>query len=140
MWQQILNKISSSHSSVTRLGNLLHFRQLFKACGNNYFAQFCPYFKVIFVKVSKSFNFLVKSILGNFYRYLATFYWSRWSSAKINSVNFDAQKTLLSKFSFWSWCYKTFLQEIQISQKIKKLKKVCSNVRTFTKMWKQFYF
>ena len=26
-------------NSVTRLGNLLHFGQLFKTCGNNYFAQ-----------------------------------------------------------------------------------------------------
>ena len=26
-------------SSVIRLSNLLHFGQLFKACGNNYFAQ-----------------------------------------------------------------------------------------------------
>ena len=26
-------------SSVTRLGDLLHYRQFFKACGNNYFAQ-----------------------------------------------------------------------------------------------------
>ena len=25
-------------TSVTRLGDLLHFGQLFKACGNNYFA------------------------------------------------------------------------------------------------------
>ena len=30
-----------------------------------------------FAKVSKSLNFLVKSFLGNFYRHLATFYWSR---------------------------------------------------------------
>ena len=26
-------------NSVTRLGDLLHFGQLFKACGNNYFAR-----------------------------------------------------------------------------------------------------
>ena len=26
-------------TSVTRLGDLLHFGQLFKTCGNNYFAQ-----------------------------------------------------------------------------------------------------
>ena len=26
-------------TSVTRLGNLLDFGQLFKACGNNYFAR-----------------------------------------------------------------------------------------------------
>ena len=32
----------------------------------------------IFVKVSKSFIFLVKSFLGNFYRRLATLNWSHW--------------------------------------------------------------
>ena len=26
-------------TSATRLGDLLHFGQLFKACGNNYFAR-----------------------------------------------------------------------------------------------------
>ena len=31
-----------------------------------------------FVKVSKSFIFLVKSFLGNFYRHLAIFFWSHW--------------------------------------------------------------
>ena len=62
--------------SVTRLGDLLHFGQLFKACGNNIFPK-SPTLQVIFVKVSKSFIVLVKSFLGNFNRYLATFYWSR---------------------------------------------------------------
>ena len=28
-------------NSVTRLGDLLHFGQLYKACGNNYLAQSC---------------------------------------------------------------------------------------------------
>ena len=32
----------------------------------------------IFVKVSKSVIFLVKSFLGNFYRHLVIFYWSHW--------------------------------------------------------------
>ena len=32
-------------TSVTRLGDLLHFGQLFKACGNNYFAQIVHIFK-----------------------------------------------------------------------------------------------
>ena len=31
-----------------------------------------------FVKVSKSFIFLVNSLLGNFYRHLAIFFWSHW--------------------------------------------------------------
>ena len=32
-------------SSVTRLGDLLHFGQLFKACGNNYFALIAQIFR-----------------------------------------------------------------------------------------------
>ena len=35
---------------------------------------YCSHFKAIFVNVSKSFILLVKSFLGNFYRYLATTY------------------------------------------------------------------
>ena len=31
--------------SVNRLGDLLHFGQLFKACGNNYFAQITLIFR-----------------------------------------------------------------------------------------------
>ena len=53
--------------SVTRLGDFLLFGQPFKAGGNNYFTQ---------GKVSKSFIFLVKSFLVNFYRHLAIFIWS----------------------------------------------------------------
>ena len=44
----------------------------------------CPNLRnseAIFVKVSKSLIFLVKSFLGNFYRHLATFYWSHWTSS-----------------------------------------------------------
>ena len=42
----------------------------------------CPnliHSQVIFVKVSKSLIFLVRSFLGNFYRHLATIYWSHWT-------------------------------------------------------------
>ena len=39
-----LLRLSLSHS-VTRLGDLLLFRQLFKACGNNQFAQFAHIFR-----------------------------------------------------------------------------------------------
>ena len=33
------------HISVTRLGDYLHFWQLFKACGNNNYAQIIPIFR-----------------------------------------------------------------------------------------------
>ena len=39
--------------------------QLFDACGNNYFAQNHPHHQAIFVKLSKSFIFLVKPFLEN---------------------------------------------------------------------------
>ena len=71
--------------SVTRLGDLLDFGQLFKVFGNNWFAQIYH----ILVKVSKSFIFLVKSFLGNFYRHKATFYWSHCTYA---SFKFDHEE------------------------------------------------
>ena len=46
-----------------------------------------PHSEAIFVKVSKSLIFLMKSFLGNFYRHLALFIWSRWSRASIRSID-----------------------------------------------------
>ena len=43
-----------------------------------------PRCKAIFVKVSKPFIFLVKSISDNFYRHLENFYWSHWCKATLN--------------------------------------------------------
>ena len=37
-------------NSVTRLGDLLHFGQLYKACGNSYFAQIAHIFKQIWLR------------------------------------------------------------------------------------------
>ena len=39
-----------------------------------------------------------------------------------------------------SWCYKTFFGGNLYFPKIKKLNKVCSNIQTFTIMWKLSYF
>ena len=60
-------------SSVTRLGDLLHFEQLFKACGNNYFAQIA-HILGNFCKVVKIFNFVSEIILDDCYRHLVIFY------------------------------------------------------------------
>ena len=54
-------------SSVTRLGDLLYFGYLLKACGNNYFAQIAPTFLGIFCKGFKNFHFSSEIFLGNFY-------------------------------------------------------------------------
>ena len=63
-------------TNVTRLGDLLDCGQLFKAFADNLICPNLPHSLAIYVTVSKSFIFLVKSVLGNFYRHLAIFYWS----------------------------------------------------------------
>ena len=45
--------------------------------------------QAIFVKGSKSFIFLVKSYMGNFYRHLAIFIWSHWSLCSWPPVYLD---------------------------------------------------
>ena len=65
-------KLVCPMGSVTRLGDLLHSGKLFKACGNNYFAQIA-HILGNFVKVLKSFIFIVKLFSANFYRHLAIF-------------------------------------------------------------------
>ena len=45
---------------------------------------------VNFVKVSKSFIFLVKSFLGNFYRHLAIFIWSQCELFTIKEMDIRA--------------------------------------------------
>ena len=56
---------------VTRLGNLLHFGQLFKACGINYFEKL-PTSWGNYCKGVKIFHFSGGIILGNFCKHLAT--------------------------------------------------------------------
>ena len=67
-WHFLLNTecLSELVDSVTRLFDLLDFGQQL-ICTN------VPHSKAMFVKVSKSLIFLVKSILGNFHRHLVTF-------------------------------------------------------------------
>ena len=51
---------------------------------------------VNFVKVSKSFIFLVKSFLGNFYRHLAIFIWSQCELFTIKEIDKRAQVVSLN--------------------------------------------
>ena len=64
-------------ASVTRSGNLLDFGHFLKPLAAIYLPK-SPTFLGIFVKVSKSIIFIVKSLLGNFYWHLAIFFWSHW--------------------------------------------------------------
>ena len=51
---------------VTRLGNFLHFGQLLKACGNNYFAQIA-HILGNFCKGVKIFHFSSEIIFGQLF-------------------------------------------------------------------------
>ena len=52
--------------SVTRLGDLLHFGQIFKACGDNYFAQITHILDT-FCKVVEIFHFSSEIIFGQLF-------------------------------------------------------------------------
>ena len=56
--------ISMPEASVTRLVNLLHFGQLFKAGGNNYFAQIAQALLSNFCKSVKIVHFSSEIIFG----------------------------------------------------------------------------
>ena len=58
-------KVFKVTNNDTRLGNFLHFGQLFKACVINYFAQIA-HILGIFSQVSKSFILLVESFWATF--------------------------------------------------------------------------
>ena len=53
-------------ASVTRLDDLFHFGQLFKACGNNYFAQIAHILDN-FCKGFKNFHFSSEIIFGQLF-------------------------------------------------------------------------
>ena len=68
---------------MTRLGDLMHFGQIFKPCGNHYFAQIA-YIFIQFCKGFKNIHFSSEIIFGNFYTHLSTFYcWSHWQQNEV---------------------------------------------------------
>ena len=76
---KILREFHLFLDNVTRLGDLFQFRRIFQSLWQQLFCPNCPYFWAIFIQLSKYLIILVESFLGNFYRYLATVYWSQWS-------------------------------------------------------------
>ena len=73
--------------SVTSLGELLDFGQLFKDVATISLPK-SPTFLGNFCNGAKIFNFFSLIIEGNFYRHLATFYWSHW----LLVINDDKEK------------------------------------------------
>ena len=63
IWSECTSGIHQAIDSVTRLGNLLHFGQLFKASNNNYFAQIA-HILGNFCKGVKVFHFSSEIIFG----------------------------------------------------------------------------
>ena len=61
-----------------QIGCFITLWETFQSLWQQLFCPNWPHVKAISVKVSKSFIFLVKSFLSQFYRHLATFYWLRW--------------------------------------------------------------
>ena len=81
------NRVQSLQTQCDQIGRFIGLLATFQSLWQQLVCPNRPHCQAIFVKVSKSFIFLVKSLLGNFYRHLATFYWSRLlESVKLNST------------------------------------------------------
>ena len=71
-----------------QIGRFIALWATFQSLCNNYFSQIAL-FLTILVKVSKSFIFIFKSFWVNFYRHLATFYWSRCCCCLTSALGHD---------------------------------------------------
>ena len=71
LWMTLISTFSVP-SSVTRLGDLLHFGQLFKASSNNYFAKIAHIFGNFCIGV-KIFQFSSEIIIGQLLETLGNF-------------------------------------------------------------------
>ena len=117
-------------TSVTRLGNLLHFGQLFKASGNNYFAQIV-YILGNYWKGVKIFDFSCEIIFGNFYKHLATFLLLTLIMTTMVAV---VEAKVVSKFFLSSLCraHLEVLETLAIyHQRIHKMVSVASSSTSF---------
>ena len=75
--QKIISReVDGNHHHCDQIGRFIAFWATFQSLWQQLFCPNCPHFQAIFVKVSKSFIFLVKSFLATFYTHLATYYWS----------------------------------------------------------------
>ena len=73
----VMKKFYCSHrASVTRLGDLLDFGQLFKAFVQPFILPKSPTFFSNLCKGVKIFNLSSEIIFGQLYRHFVTFYWS----------------------------------------------------------------
>ena len=82
-------------SSVTRLGELMHFWKLFKRVATIILPKL-PTFLGNLSEGVKIFHFSSESFLGNFYRHLVIFYWSHWYVDKSIIIIFFSLGVLLT--------------------------------------------
>ena len=67
-----------------QIGRFVALWVTFQSLCQQLFCPNRPHFYANFCKVVEIFNFACEIILGNFYRYLATFYWSHWYCSTCN--------------------------------------------------------
>ena len=71
---------NQSHQKCEQIGRFFALLSTIQSWGQQLFYPNLPHCYTIIVKVWKSFIFLLKSFLGDFYTLLAIFIWSHWST------------------------------------------------------------
>ena len=95
-----------------QIGRIIALWAAFKSLWQQLFCPNRVTFLGKFYKGVKIFHFSSEIILGNFLRYLATFYWSHWISPSIYRVN----KSMLRQSNWFPLC-----RVIQIEDQFKKI-------------------
>ena len=95
----LLNRIwlpfNGTYPQCDQIGRFIELWASFQSLWQQFYCPNYPYFRWFFVKVSKSLIFLVKSFLSNFYRHLATFYWSHCLPMTFQLLTFPPISQLL---------------------------------------------
>ena len=129
---------------MTRLGGLLHFGQLFEACGNNYFAQIAHICmvsrfqnlsflsKIIFGQLIKTFGDILLVTLNT--RYLATLVTSL-SDYVAQLISVESQKNIIST----PVCDGTSVTRFgEIEQLLQNFRKTLAIIFVLFSIWQNF--
>ena len=121
-----LRKVSCNQKQCDQIGQFITLWATFQSPWQQLFCPNCHHILGNFCKFVKIFHFTSQILLGNFYRHLATFYWSHWSKvihigtlSKINEgivlITFSAPPIFVSYLNLQSifvrksQCVKTVL-------------------------------
>ena len=94
--RSVLQLSNEAWAQCDQIGRVFALWAIIQSRWQQLFYPICLHCQAIFVTVSKSFIFLVKSYSGNFYRHLAIFIWSHCMSTYQKTASFKCDCILFA--------------------------------------------